>query len=122
MAEFRWVIAPDHGVCNACGTSTNDRGFVNFIGDVVVRSPEGDVTGIVDAYYCGGCLEQASRYVGCASRADVQAMSYAELEVSRELEKTRDEVKAWQQRHETLLGNLSDTALEKFSEPKIIQP
>lgn len=108
MAQFLWVNAPAHGVCNACGSSVNDRGFVDMIGEVKIMSPEGDVTGIADVYYCATCLEQASRYVGCASRDEVEKFAYREIELVEELDKTRDEVKSWQERHANLINNLSD--------------
>lgn len=107
MAEFRWVNVPDAGGCLACGTPVNDRGFVDFIADIELRTPEGDISGVARAYYCATCLEQASRYVGCASRDEVEQFAYREIELVGENDKLKDEVDSWKQRHENLLSNLS---------------
>lgn len=105
MSEFRWIQDNDQG-CIICGSPSHPRGFVDMIGDVFVRRGEFEVSGVVDIVVCGGCLEQAARYVGCASKQEVEDFAYRENELFIELEKTKDEVKSHIQRHEQFLDNL----------------
>jgi hypothetical protein len=108
MAQFNWVSVPPNGPCVACGGSVNDRGFVDMIGEVVVKNSEGEFQGVADVYYCATCIEQASRIVGCATRDEVAEFAYREVDLLDQNEKLKDEVESWKQRHENLISNLSE--------------
>lgn len=115
MAEFNLIETPPNGVCMGCGTSYDPRGFVDTFGTINVKDEFGGISGICDAIFCATCVEQMGRVVGCASKAEVEAFAYEEMEKDQEMTKLKDEIKAWQERHELLLGNLSDHAAEAFS-------
>ena len=117
MAEFLWKATPPFGVCNACGTSSSDKGFVEMIGDVVVRSPEGDITGVVDAIYCGACIEQSARLFGSMTKAESEEFAYRENDMKMELIKAHDEIQAWQQR----FLNMANLDIEDFENLKKLE-
>lgn len=106
MPEFRWTEGPEKGSCLGCGASACERGFVNMIGEVNITRDGYEITGVADAIYCAHCLEQSSRYVGCASRDEVEAFSYEQKRNEEEIVKLKDEVQAWTQRYERLQNML----------------
>ena len=105
MADFFWKESVDQG-CVVCSNSVCDRGFVDMVGDINVVRDGYEITGVVDMIVCGTCLEQAARRVGCASRSEVEDFAYRELELIKELEKTKDEVLAERQKHEQFLEGI----------------
>lgn len=105
MAEFNWIEAPAAG-CVICNSPSSPRGFVDMIGDINVTRNGYEITGVVDMIVCGTCLEQAARYVGCASQKEVEDYAYREVELITELEKTKDEVVSERQRHQQFIDNL----------------
>jgi len=107
MAEFYWRQNVDQG-CPFCGASVHERGFVDCIADTVVRNPEGQVSGVVDIYICASCAEQIARMVGSATQVETLEMAQTSIDLMEELEKTRDEVKAWNQRFDNLIKALTE--------------
>jgi hypothetical protein len=109
MAQFIWKAYPDSGSCLACMSASNDRGFVDLIGETTLKRGEDsqEVVGVVDVYYCGSCIEQAARLVGSASREEVEKFAYDQVEKDKQIERLKDEVSAWQQRFETMVGNMT---------------
>lgn len=106
IAEFVWQPSVDAG-CPLCGTSADERGFVDCIADTLVRNPYGEVTGVVNITLCAHCIEQISRMVGCTPRHETLELTEASLNLANDNEKLRDEVQAWSQRYQMLLDNLS---------------
>jgi hypothetical protein len=102
MAEFNWVAAPPYGTCLSCGSSQNDRGFVDTFAEVNIRRDGHEITGVADAVFCAQCIEQMGQRVGMASKTQVDEFAYRELEKDQEAEKLADEVKAWQERFDAL--------------------
>jgi len=89
-------------------SATNDRGFVDLMGTVTLVEEGGTaVTGVVDVYYCGDCLEQAAKLIGSASKAEVESLVFDSVEKDNEIEKLKDEVQAWQQRFETMVSQIT---------------
>ena len=117
MAEFLWKATPPYGVCNSCGTSASDKGFVDMIGDVTVKSDAGDITGYVESIYCGACIEQAARLFGCVTKAESEEFAYRENDMKMELTKTKDELAAWQQR----FLNMANLTIEDFENLKKLE-
>ena len=106
MAEFTWSPSVDAG-CPLCGTSVDERGFVDGIADTLVKNVYGEVTGLVNITICAHCLEQMARMVGCMSKHETMEMAQRVMDTEEELEKTKDEVQSWTQRYQQLLDNLS---------------
>lgn len=98
MADFNWLIAPPHGTCLSCGSSQNDRGFVDTFAEVNIMRDGYEIAGIADAVFCAHCIEQMGNRVGMASSRDVEGFAYRELELTAEIEKLKDEIQAWQER------------------------
>ncbi len=117
MAEFIWRPAPLYGTCLACGTSVNDRGFVDTFADVEVRM-EGttEIVGITDAVFCASCIEQMGNRVGMASAKEVEEFAYRELEKDTELVKVKDEVKSWSDRFEIIVSDSFSDQVRKVIE------
>src|SRR6266516_7199508 len=90
MAEFVWSQSVDAG-CPLCGTSADERGFVDGIADTILRNSYGEISGLVNITICAHCLEQMARMVGCSSQSETQIMTQKVIEMEEELEKTKDE-------------------------------
>lgn len=97
MAEFNWHQGPPYGVCFGCGTSANDRGFVQTFTDVDVKQDE-TIVGVADVFFCGNCLHAMGRLVGMATPQETEDFARREFDLLEQNEKLKDEVSAWQQR------------------------
>lgn len=113
MAEFNWVNTPPYGVCFGCGTSANDKGFVQTFTDVDVLQ-NGQVVGIADVFFCANCLYAMGRLVGTATPQETEEFARKELELVTEIEKLKDEIYSWQQRF-LGLANLDVEDFEKLA-------
>ena len=117
MAQFFWHATPPFGTCLACGTSANDRGFVDTLAEVNVRAgmeQESELIGIASAIFCASCLEQMGRLVGLATPNETEGFAHRELELVNENEKLKDEIQSWQQRF-LGLANLDVDDFEKLA-------
>lgn len=127
MAVFDWVATPAHGGCLTCGTSQNDKGFVNLHSEVTLRRDgfDTEITGFADLVLCADCMLQAARLVGAATPAETTAFAERELELVEENEKLKDEIKAWQERF-LGMANLDIADFAKLAEleaqSKVITP
>lgn len=118
MAQFQWVQYPANGWCLSCMASTNDRGFVDMIGEALAKREDGseEVVGVYDVHYCGHCIEQAAKLVGCASAKEVEELVFSSVEKDEEIEKLKDEVQAWQQRFDLLMSETFTEQVRKAME------
>lgn len=116
MPEFLWVQGPPYGVCFGCGTSANDRGFVQTFTDVDVRR-DGEIVGIADVFFCANCLFSMGRMVGMADPQETEEFARKEFELLAEQEKLKDEIFAWQQR----FVEISNLAAEDFEKLKVLK-
>jgi hypothetical protein len=116
MAEFTWVPAPPYGTCLSCGTSQNDRGFVDTFAEVNVKNEAGEIVGVVDAVFCAQCIEQMGNRVGMASKAETEAFAYRELGLVGENDQLKDEVKSWQERFDTIVSESFSAQVRKVIE------
>jgi len=101
MAEFQWLQGPPYGVCFGCGTSADDRGFVQTFTDVDVKQ-NSEIVGVADVFFCGNCLHSMGRLVGMATPQETEDFALREFDLVTELEKAKDEIQAWQQRFVTM--------------------
>lgn len=106
MAEFRWIQGYDSG-CAICNVSVDERGFVDAIGDTLVRGVYGEVNGVVDIVICSKCTEQMARLIGSLTEYDSIQLVQKTIDLEDELNKTKDEVKAWSQRFQNLVDAIS---------------
>lgn len=97
MPEFLWINTPPYGVCFGCGTSANDRGFIQTFTDVDVKQ-NGEIVGIADVFFCGDCIHAMGRMVGMATPQETEDFARRELELVEKQDKLADEILAWQQR------------------------
>lgn len=104
-------------------SAVNDRGFVDFIGDVVMKNQFGEGVGKVDVVLCANCLETAGTLVGGVTKDKAAEWGYREAELTMEVDKLKDEVQAWQERFVNIANlDLEDfSALAKVKEQKKIQ-
>lgn len=112
MPEFQWLQGPPHGSCFGCGTSSNDKGFVQTFADVDVMQ-NGEIVGYADVYFCANCLYAMGNLVGTATPAETEAFARRELDLIEETEKLKDEIMAWQQRF-VQMSNLSSDDFEQL--------
>ena len=112
MPEFLWLQGPPHGVCFGCGTSANDRGFVQTFADVDVRM-DGEIVGIADVFFCAHCIYAMGNLVGTATPQETEEFARRELELINENEKLKDEILSWQQRF-VQMANLDAEDFEKL--------
>lgn len=117
MPEFNWVQGPPYGVCFGCGTSANDRGFVQTFADVDVRQ-DGQIVGVADVFFCSNCLFAMGRMVGMATPQETEDFARRELELLEKNEKLADEVEAWSQRFDTMMDENFATSVRKLIEEK----
>lgn len=104
MPEFNWVLGPPYGVCFGCGTSSNDRGFVQTFTDVDVKQ-DGQIVGVSDVHFCGNCILSMGKLFGMATPQETEDFARRELALMEQEEKLRDEIQAWQQRFDGLLSD-----------------
>lgn len=126
MADFNWVQGPPYGVCFGCGTSANDRGFIQTFTDVDVRQ-DGQVVGVADVFFCGNCIHAMGRLVGMATPQETEDFAKREYDLVNENEKLKDEIAAWQQRFLGMANlNVEDfeklAKLERVSKMEIVTP
>ena len=105
MSQFRWVQVPPSGTCLACGGSDVPRGFVDMIGETVLRRSLEDDTlvQVVDIYYCALCIEQAAQMIGSMTQEQTQQMAFDFVELQEENERLKDAVEAERQKFENLI-------------------
>ena len=126
VAEFFWKENIGSG-CVICMSPKAERGYVDCIAETVICHPgTSEVVGVIDIQICSACLEQAARLVGCGTPQDFDELVRRCDDAEVELEKTKDEVKAWTQRFNNLveaLGrgeqiaaiSISDTSLTELN-------
>lgn len=124
MAEFFWAATPRFGTCLTCGTSVNDRGFIDMVSDTVMRTEAGEINGVVDMILCANCILQASRLVGGAMPNEVDDLVHENISKTDECEKLKDEIKAWQERFEQVVNlSLEDLrAIEEYKKAQADEP
>ena len=79
-------------------SANNDRGFVDFIGETMMKNQFGEGVGVIDVILCANCLETAATLIGGVTKGKAEEWGYREAELSMEIEKLQDEVASWQQR------------------------
>ncbi len=114
MPQFEWSNTPRYGGCIGCGTSANDKGFVDTFAETNVRRDEFEITGVVDVIFCADCVLQMSRMVGAATPAETEAFAQREFDLLQDNEKLKDEIAGWQQRF-LGLANLDVEDFEKLA-------
>lgn len=97
MTEFNWHLAPPWGSCFGCGTSSNDRGFIQTFADVDVTG-NGEIVGVADVHFCADCIFAMGKLVGMATPQETEDFARRELELVNDAEKLKDEIASWQQR------------------------
>ena len=110
MADFFWKDKPESNGCICCMAQFTEGGFVDFIGETLLKNDFGETVGVIDVVVCSDCLRTAARLVGCASREEVEEFAYREIEKDKEIERLRDEVQAHQQRFDNLVSNLANSS------------
>ena len=99
MAEFGWTQGPAHGVCVVCGTSANDSGFVDMIGDTLVHPRDGgEISGEVRMIFCATCVLTASRLVGGASPTEVDELTKEIVDLRETVEERDKTIVEWQEK------------------------
>lgn len=117
MAEFLWSESPRYGSCLICGTSANDSGFIDMIGDTVVRNDAGEIAGVVDIIICASCVLQAARFVGGALPSEVDALVLERENLREELLVAKNSLEASEQRFAQVIS-LDTEDLRVLSEMK----
>jgi hypothetical protein len=107
MPVFNWVAHPRSNGCLGCLSQINDKGFIDTWAEA-----QGE-KGVLDVVFCADCLRQMGQMVGMGSPEEIEAFAVKEYELTNEIEKLKDEVKAWQMRMETLIGlKIEDLGLD----------
>src|SRR6476659_6613872 len=115
MASFNWLETPKQVVCVTCGTSAEQRGFVDMIADVDVRNMDNSIVGNIDICICGSCLEQAARLVGSASKKETDDLVAEVIDSRNQIETLKDEIGALNQRHYNFVDKLSESTKEMLN-------
>lgn len=105
MPTFTWNAHSEKG-CLSCLSQVNDRGFVDTYAETNIHGDTDgrQIVGWADVWFCADCLHQMGRLVGMATPRETEAFAMREYELAEENEKLKDEVAAWQQRMENLIG------------------